>query len=78
MIKNNQFTQEQLEEAFKKVQNKEHWKNKIDSFCLSEDMPVVNEAIRHFTATEAEFTAQGNGWMRVKALGYRLGPAGDR
>jgi hypothetical protein len=69
------YTQNQLEEAFKKVQNKEHWKNPINSCCKNEDLLVTIAAIRHFTATEVTYFNLGNGWFKVEAPGYRLGPA---
>lgn len=70
------YTQEQLEQAFQKVQNKEHWKNPIDAFCRAEELEITREAINYFTATNTYFEQdQGNGWARIKAKGYYLGPA---
>jgi hypothetical protein len=76
------FTQEQLEAAFKKVRNKEHWKNPVDAIIdATEDTELINEAVIHFTATTAEFAhircGPNKGKIHVKADGYRLGPAGD-
>lgn len=71
------YTQDQLEKAFKAVQNKEHWKNPIDSCCRDADLLVTIAAIRHFTGTETEYFNLGNGWFQVRADGYRAGPCGD-
>lgn len=73
------FTQEQLEAAFKKVQNADHWKNPIDAVIDTADIDVTRAAIQHFTGTQAEFKlciGQHGKW-RVEAEGYRAGPAGD-
>jgi hypothetical protein len=72
------YTQEQLEQAFRKVQNSIYWKNPIDSFCFVNEMDVTREAIIHFTATVPNFRPMGNNLMRVSAKGYHLGPAGDK
>lgn len=71
------YTQEQLRAAFEKVQNAEHWKNPINSFCRDSEVAITAHAIRHFTGTEATFVPRGNGWVSVSAEGYRLGPCGD-
>ena len=69
------FTREQLLEAFNKVQNKDHWKNPIDSFCSKDEIEIVTEAIIYFTATEPTFKAVGINKLQVTAPGYYLGPA---
>ncbi len=71
------YSQSELEEAFKKVQNKNHWKGPIDTFIKLEERDITARAISHFTATPATFIPYSNGWLKVKAKGYRLGPAGD-
>lgn len=74
------YTQEELETAFKKVQDKKHWKNPIKAFIDKADQMVVQEAIIHFTATVPTFTKinQGpnKGKVLVQAEGYYMGPAG--
>lgn len=70
------FTQEQLEEGFKLVQDKEHWKNPIDALIEPFQIEIVQESVIHFTATIPVFKKEGEK-VRVKALGYRNGPAGD-
>lgn len=67
-----------LEAAFEQVRSARHWKEPIDAYCRCEDRVVVAEAIEFFTATVASFYVCGvDGWCRVKAAGYRAGPAGD-
>lgn len=79
-----EYTQEQLEEAFNKVKSPSHWKNPINRIIEAKDKNVVAAAIMHFTATTAYFEKLPNTnevnkdmWLRVKAAGYRMGPAGD-
>lgn len=76
------YTQEQLEEAFKKVQPKTHWKDPIKAFIeKTEDQMLIQEAIIHFTATVPQFTkinkGSNKGKILVTAEGYYMGPAGD-
>ncbi len=71
------YTKEQLKEAFEKVQDSAHWKNPINSCCRGAELEVTREAIRFFTGTETEFFYLDNGWYKIKADGYRLGPCGD-
>jgi hypothetical protein len=33
------------------------------------DMPLISEAIKHFTGSEAQFSMRADGW-RVRAAGY--------
>lgn len=49
------FTHEELQKAFELIQNKEHWKNSIDSVCASEEIKVIAAAIVFFTATKPVF-----------------------
>ena len=67
-----------LDAAFKKVQNAKHWKDPIDAFIDEGDRDVVREAITYFTGTTAEFApVTGTNQLRVRAIGYRMGPCGD-
>jgi hypothetical protein len=73
------YTKAELEAAFKKVQNAEHWKNPIDAFIQIDEVNITAKAIQFFTATTAQFfrvtTAGGKLKMRVTAPGYYAGPA---
>ncbi len=86
------FTHEELKQAFELVQNKEHWKNEIYSYCTTEEVKVIAAAIIFYTATKAHFDyigilntepseterfKIGDHIMKVRADGYRKGPAGD-
>jgi len=70
------YSGEQLSIAFDSVKNKDHWKNPIDAIINVTDMDIVSEAIIYFTATEAEFGKPKDGKVRVRAIGYYMGPAG--
>lgn len=64
------YTQHELEEAFKMVQNTEHWKGPIDAEIEEGAMQRVDAAIAHFCYGFAAFTPLGNGRVRVTAPGY--------
>jgi len=70
------FTVEQLQEAFRSVQDKEHWKNPIDAVVDRDQTAVLDKAIPFMTGTPAEFEdVEGQpGKVRVTADGYFLGP----
>ena len=72
------FTHKQLEEAFSLVSNKTHWKDPIDTTIDAKDWPIVHAAIRFFTATTPKiYSFLPNNQVKVRAEGYRRGPAGD-
>ena len=76
--KYNGFTQEQLDKAFETVQAKTHWKDPIRSKCKADDIPLITEAIIHFTGTVPSFGKPNkDGIVTVRAVGYRNGPCGD-
>ena len=74
------FSQEELESAFRSVENSEHWKGVIHARITTEALKTVAVAIPYFTATEATFTYKPRSendetpWV-VKAPGYWAGPA---
>lgn len=73
------YTKSELEAAFKKVQNADHWKNPIDATIPVADVDITAKAIEFFTATKASFFRvggiDGKVRMRVTAPGYYAGPA---
>lgn len=70
------YTREQLEAAFNKVKNPNHWKNPIDAYCHRDEVELVREAIIFFTATVPSFWSVGQTSVRhVTAPWYYLGPA---
>ena len=84
------FSYKQLCDAFDLVKDGEHWKNPIDSLCTTEEVAAVAAAIWYFTATKPIFDYIGKvetsehkrfkenqHIMKVRADGYRRGPAGD-
>lgn len=71
------FTQAQLSAAFDRVANPNDWRAPIDKVLLAERAtPAVSAAVEFYTATQATITDLGNGFVRVTAVGYRMGPAG--
>ena len=76
-------SQEVLKSAFELVQATRlglgDWKAPIlSSFSLEDcSKELMRESIIHFTATEPTFKTLEGGRVLVKALGYRMGPAGD-
>jgi hypothetical protein len=89
------YTYDALKAAFQLVENKKDWKAPIESYVTTDEVKIVAEAIKFFTATVAHFdyigiytvTEQplstcrfqpGVHIMKVRADGYRKGPAGDQ
>jgi hypothetical protein len=70
---------EQLASAFDRVRDSRDWKAPIRAVIPVEDRPVVEQAVLWFTETVPTFeTAPGEpDQLVVRAMGYRLGPAGD-
>jgi len=84
------YTQEQLEQGFKLVQPKTHWKDPIRKWCKVEEIDLITESVIHFTGTVPNFgdshVVWNQPWGRFKkgneicicvADGYRMGPCGD-
>jgi hypothetical protein len=76
------YTDEELNAAFKRVQNPDHWKNPCDGIVCGRDLEVTLFAIEFFTGTTGTVTPlytesaiyEGNRPYRVTAPGYRAGP----
>ncbi len=66
-----------IDSCFRMVANLYDWKAPINSIILKEDRILVLQAIAFYTATCPTFTVFDDKHYRVKADGYRLGPAGD-
>lgn len=70
--------QKKHERNFKRVANKKDWKAPIDAIIRVDDFEAINDAVEFFTATTLRVDENmGHGKVRVKAKGYRMGPAGD-
>ena len=74
-----------LQRAFERVEPKRNWRDPIDAVVLVKGLPeiaLIGCAVMFYTATKAtckilEAPAPGVYAVRVRADGYRLGPAGD-
>lgn len=71
-----EYTQEELEAAWAKVRPEPYWKDPVNATIHASDRDVVAAAIWHFTATEPVFTVESAYRLRVRAVGYLMGPAG--
>lgn len=72
------FKQSTLSAMFDRIADIRDWKNPIDAVIDAADLLVTQAAVQFYTATE--LTVEGSpapGKLRVKAIGYRAGPAGD-
>lgn len=64
-------TQEKLDAAFKLVEPKTHWKDRIDAVVDgSADRGTICMAVIHFTGSVPQFTDLPDGRVRVRARGY--------
>lgn len=70
------YTHQQLDEAFDKVKDPDHWKNRIDAVVDADMRDVLDVAIPYFTGTAADFDDEDMepGKLRVFADGYFAGP----
>ena len=66
-----EYTFEQLQQAFTSVQNSEHWKNPISATINKVDQDLVHEAIVYFAGCNPRFEPiMGTELLTVKAAGY--------
>jgi len=85
------YKEEDLQAAFNEVKDQNDWKAAIDTVVVDktdEELALIKFAVRFYTATECKLTeldmtgakeACDNNVRRatkVKAVGYRMGPAG--
>ena len=74
--------QKRAQYLFDKVRNTDDWKAPIEAEVYVPFFEAVHDAVMYFTATELEIVerlppdADGRAYYRVKAVGYRAGPAG--
>jgi len=73
-----QYNYDQLDEAFDKVVAGGDWRNPIDCWIPATEKEVTIAAILYFTATKAWVQSVKKDWseVRLRADGYRMGPAG--
>ena len=68
-----EYTVEQLQQAFTSVQNSEHWKNPISATINKVDQALVHEAIVYFAGCNPQFEPiMGTELLTVKAVGYYI------
>ena len=68
-----EYTVEQLQQAFTSVQNSEHWKNPISATINKDDQDLVHEAIVYFAGCNPQFEPiMGTELLTVKAVGYYI------
>ena len=71
--KHEEYTVEQLQQAFTSVQNSEHWKNPISATINKDDQDLVHEAIIYFAGCNPQFEPiMGTELLTVKAVGYYI------
>jgi len=71
------YTEAELETAFKLIEPHTHWKDPIDTMIRVEDFDRARAACQFYTATTLKIVCGHGCLLRVKADGYRAGPAGD-
>lgn len=68
---------DRLRATFRLVADPEDWKAPINEYVpQGVDQAELAEAIMYMTATEAYFETESDGRVKVRAMGYRMGPAG--
>lgn len=73
------YTRIELETAFGLVENPADWKAPICAKIDRGNLARVMAAVEFYTSTQVRITGDvGGSIIRVEALGYRMGPAGDR
>lgn len=79
MGKHVEHSQAELEAAFAKIRNAEHWKDEINVRVPFDEYELAREACIHFTATDLNInsTDEDAKVYVCYAVGYWMGPAGD-
>jgi hypothetical protein len=73
------FSEMEMNEAFKRVQNPKDWRAPINCVVAEADpveLEKIREAVEFYTATTCYVRCQGRDTYWVTAVGYRNGPAG--
>ena len=63
------YSAEELRVAFRKVANREHWKNDVDAGVPASMHAILEKAIPFHTG-DVTFNDLGDGTLRVRATGY--------
>lgn len=65
------YSRDELLQAFNKVCNKDNWKLPIDAMIERSEEEIIREAVIYFTGCEPSFQhVPGSGKSRVTAVGY--------
>lgn len=68
--------QARLRTAFDKVADPTDWKGKVNGVIDAADVNDVVDAVIYFTGTVPTVTPARGGKLRVRSVGYRMGPCG--
>lgn len=78
------WTVADLRSAFAELHNPQDWRGPIDAAVRADRLEMMKAAVEFMTATELEVVGGSgidagwpDGWLHIKADGYRQGPAGD-
>lgn len=71
------YSHRALKEAFEAVCQPHDWKGPISAIITADKLAITEAAIMFFTATETQGFPLVDGRYRIRARGYRNGPAGD-
>jgi hypothetical protein len=71
------YTKEELEEAFKLVQDPKHWKGPVKGIVPNDKVDVVRAAVNHFAYGNVTVTPYGKDRSRITAPGYWAFEAGQ-
>lgn len=67
------YTHAELNEAFRLIQNAQHWKNPIDAWIHPSKFEICDEACCYFTGSRLRRAqSAGDSALRVTAPGYFL------
>jgi len=71
------YSQDRLDRAFEQVKSSFDWKAPIDVWVRKRDQEIIAAAVMYFTTTPIDIVEETDMYVRIKADGYRAGPAGD-
>ena len=71
------YTRGQLNDMFDRLHDPGDWKAPIEAWVREVDLDLAQAAVEFYTATEVAVVAWDGRYCKIKAAGYRAGPAGD-
>lgn len=66
------YSDEELRKAFAIVENKDNWKNPIDSWIQKRDLQLITEAVEFFTGSTVKTIEDTETHIHIKAGGYYI------